>query len=245
MKSAAYLIVLAAVLVLSSIILFLLDYAIFGDLRDNLFYLFQDLAFLPLQVLLVGIIVERLLARRETQEKISKLNMVVGAFFSEVGHRLSYMLLESADDKDRIIANLQVVPSWKYADFKKALNFALTETDTRFPGMNLNQLRDFLVSKRSFLLALIENPNLLEHERFTDLLLAVFHLAEELESRPSLANLPEKDRGHITVDISRAYQFLLVEWLDYMQHLRESYPFLYSHYLRIHPFQPSPSAIVE
>ncbi len=245
MKSSRYLIVLAGVLVLSSVVLFVTDYAIFGDLRDNLFYLFQDLAFLPLQVLLVGVIVERLMARRETEEKISKMNMVVGTFFSEVGRRLSSMLLEASDDKTKIMENLHIVASWKQPEFKKALDFARKETQTQFPGMDLDEMKAFLVSKRTFLLALIENPNLLEHERFTDLLLSVFHLTEELESRPSLANLPPKDTAHIGVDILRAYQFLLVEWLDYMQHLKANYPFLYSHYLRIHPFQPHPSAIVE
>ena len=171
--------------------------------------------------------------------------MVVGTFFSEVGHQLSSMLLEAADDKTKILENLHVVTSWKQPEFKKALGFAKKETQTQFPGMDLDELKAFLLSKRTFLLALIENPNLLEHERFTDLLLSVFHLAEELESRPSLANLPPKDMAHIGVDISRAYQYLLVEWLDYMQHLKANYPFLYFHYLRIHPFQPHPSAIVE
>jgi hypothetical protein len=40
-----------------------------------------------------------------------------------------------------------------------------------------------LLSKRDFLVALMENPNLLEHESFTDLLWAVFHLVEELAVR--------------------------------------------------------------
>ena len=38
-----------------------------------------DLAFLLLEVLLVVVIIERLLARREMQPKLEKLDMVVGA----------------------------------------------------------------------------------------------------------------------------------------------------------------------
>jgi len=41
-------------------------------------------------------------------------------------------------------------------------------------------LKGYVISKRDFLLRLIENPNLLEHETFTELLLAYFHLIEEL-----------------------------------------------------------------
>jgi hypothetical protein len=237
--------VLACVLVLCSIVLFVVDYLVFGDLRNNLFYLFQDIAFLPLQILFVGIIVERLLARREVVGKIQKMNMVVGTFFSEVGNRLASMMLESTDEKGRIMDNLHVTAAWETADFIKACKYAQKESNLKFPGIDITELKSFLVGKRTFLLALIENPNLLEHERFTDLLLAVFHVCEELESRPSLVNLPANDITHINGDISRAYQYLAVEWLDYMQHLRANYPFLYSLYLRIHPFQLYPSAVIE
>ncbi len=44
-------------------------------------------------------------------------------------------------------------------------------------------VKAFLVTKRDFLLRLLENQNLLEHESFTNVLWAVFHLAEELEVR--------------------------------------------------------------
>ena len=48
---------------------------------------------------------------------------------------------------------------------------------------DLENLRDFLLRKRDFLLRLLENPNLLEHDSFANLLLAVFHLTEELAQR--------------------------------------------------------------
>ena len=44
----------------------------------------------------------------------------------------------------------------------------------------LVNLHNFLAKKREILLHLLENPNLLEHESFTDLLWAVFHLSDEL-----------------------------------------------------------------
>jgi hypothetical protein len=205
----------------------------------------MDLAFLPLQVLLVGIIIERLLARREAAEKISKLNMVVGTFFSEIGNNLSKLLLAAASDREGIISKLNVSSSWKAEDFKRAQNFAAKDASADFSTINLAQLRELLVSRRQFMITLIENPNLLEHERFTDLLLSSFHLMEELESRPSLIDLPGKDLAHLNGDIRRAYQYLVIEWLDYMQHIKTNYPFLYSHFLRTHPFQPNPSAIIE
>jgi len=245
MKKHRYLIILACVLIAASAVLFVIDYLVFGNLHDNMFYLLQDIAFLPLQILFVGIIVERVLSRRETEEKLHKMNMAIGTFFSEIGNPLSSMLLQSAADSGLIIERLHVRASWKAPEFIAARKFASSQAGIKFNKADLPALRAFLVSKRPFLLALIENPNLLEHERFTDLLLSVFHLCEELESRPSLDGLPLNDVAHIHGDIARAYQFLMLQWLDYMQHLRTDYPFLYSHYLRIHPFQPHPSAIIE
>ena len=245
MKKYRGLIFIAAILVILSAAIYALHYLIFQDAHHILIYMVGDLAFLPLEVLLVGIVVERIMTKREVDEKISKLNMVVGTFFSEVGHYLSAVLLDSAADREKIIANLDVTPAWKKQDYNKARSYAGKDTSVDFPNIDLDALKSFLISKRQFLLTLIENPNLLEHERFTDLLLSTFHLTEELESRPSLSGLPERDIQHLKIDIRRAYQFLVIEWLDYMQHVQSAYPFLYSHYVRTHPFQAHASAIIE
>ena len=87
-------------------------------------------------------------------------------------------------------------------------------------------------------LSLLGNPNLLEHESFTDLLWAVFHLAEELGSRDRVSSLPESDREHLAGDIRRVNVLLSLEWLAYMQHLQEDYPYLFSLAVRTNPFDP-------
>ena len=46
------------------------------------------------------------------------------------------------------------------------------------------------------------------------------------------------------VDIKRAYGLLTRQWLDYMQYLKNRYPFLFSLALRTNPFAESASAIV-
>jgi hypothetical protein len=50
--------------------------------------MFQDIAFVPIQVLLVTLIISGLLNMREKRVRLEKLNMVIGTFFSEVGTRL-------------------------------------------------------------------------------------------------------------------------------------------------------------
>lgn len=104
---------------------------------------------------------------------------------------------------------------------------------------DLAGLRSFLKDKKTFLLALLANPNMLEHDEFTDCLWAVFHLGEELEHRKSLGDLPEADLEHLSGDIERAYDQLIKEWIAYMEHLKERYPSLYSLNVRINPFNPA------
>jgi hypothetical protein len=109
---------------------------------------------------------------------------------------------------------------------------------------DLAKLKVILLARRGFLLGLLENQNLLEHETFTDLLWAVFHLMEELDLRKDVGSLAHPDREHIAGDIKRAYVILIVEWLAYMKHLKKEYPYLFSLAVRTNPFDPGVSVEV-
>jgi len=244
-KRFSFIVYLAIAFVALSGIAYLIHYLIFRDVYHIFIYMIGDLAFLPLEVLLVVFIIERLLARRETQAKLEKLNMVVGAFFSELGNYLLEDLLKHFDNRQEISNHLNITERWTKKDFKKAVDFAYhLKVDVDCRNMDLGKLKAFLAEKRTFLLTMLENPNLLEHDRFTDLLWAVTHLDEELEARTSFIGLPEKDLEHLAVDVQRMYDHLASEWLDYVQHLREKYPYLFSLVLRTHPFQEHRSPVI-
>ena len=70
---------LAIAFVALSVIAYFIHYLIFRDIHHTFIRMIGDLAFLLLEVLLVVAIIERLLARREMQPKLEKLDMVVGA----------------------------------------------------------------------------------------------------------------------------------------------------------------------
>ena len=244
-KRFSFVVYLAIAFVALSGIAYFIHYLIFRDVHHIFIYMVGDLAFLPLEVLLVVVIIERLLARREKQAKLEKLNMVVGAFFSELGNDLLRDLLRHFDNRLEISRHLNIRESWTKKDFHEAVAFAdhlKVEFDCR--NVDLGGLKAFLAEKREFLLTLLENPSLLEHDRFTDLLWAVTHLDEELEARTSLTGLPDKDLEHIAVDIQRMYDHLASEWLDYVQHLQSKYPYLFSLVLRTHPFQERQSPVI-
>jgi hypothetical protein len=244
MKRHGFLIVAAVALIVLSVALYLIHYAIFRDAHHIFIYMVGDLAFLPLEILLVALIVDRVLEWREKQAMLNKMNMVVGVFFSEMGTRLLGELLPGFD-RSQMISGLGVKHDWGADDFRRATEFAdklRPQADCR--AINLGELKDFLSHERDLLLRLLENPNLLEHERFTDMLWAVSHLAEELEARPQLQDLPKSDEAHLGQDIGRAFTALAAEWLDYVQHLKAHYPYLFSLVLRTHPLQENPSATV-
>jgi hypothetical protein len=244
-KRNFFIISLATVFILLSGIIYYIHFLIFHDAHHIFLYLIGDLAFLPLEVLLVVVIIERILTRRETQAKLQKMNMVVGAFFSEVGNYLLRSLLECFHNKEDISKSLYVNEKWTKTDFQKAKNFSShlpIELDYR--TFNLVQLKEYLTNRREFVLTLLENPSLLEDDRFTDLLWALTHLVEELEARESLNNLPEPDLAHLAGDIRRMYGHLVSEWLDYTEHLKLHYPYLFSLVLRTHPFQKSASPLI-
>jgi hypothetical protein len=244
-KRNSFILTLAAIFLLLSGITYVVHYLIFRDVHHIFIYLVGDLAFLPLEVLLVVLIIERILTRRETQAKLQKLNMVVGAFFSEIGNYLLKSLLEHFYNKEEISQHLNVTAAWTKKDFQRAADFAYhLPVDVDCRSLDLGQLKEFLSGRREFLLTLLENPSLLENDCFTDLLWAVTHLDEELEARPSLSNLTDKDLDHIAGDIRRMYDHLASEWLDYAEHLESNYPYLFSLILRTHPFQEHPSPLI-
>ncbi len=79
-KKHYFLIILAVVFLALSGLTYFIHYVVFRDVHHIFIYMVGDLAFLPLEVLLVVIIIERILTHRERREKLQKLNMVVGAF---------------------------------------------------------------------------------------------------------------------------------------------------------------------
>ena len=226
--------------------LYFLHYTVFHDARHIFFYLLSDIAFIPIDVLLVVLVLHQIITSHEKQLMFKKLNMVFGAFFSEVGTELLKDFSRFNLNPQELNTELLVKKGWsqkKFADLKKKLKNHRIEVDSR--KGDLVKLRTFLVSKREFLLRLLENPNLLEHEEFTGLLWAVFHLAEELSFREQVNRLPEPDYEHLSGDIERVYVLLLGEWLSYMKHLHRDYPFLSSLAMRMNPFDPEASVVIK
>lgn len=235
---------LGLLLVIISVILYVFNFIAFHDSRDLLFYISIDIAFLPIEVLFVVLVIESAISTREKSILLEKLNMVIGTFFSEMGTELLKTITKFDIDTEKIRQNLIITGNWTDKEFKSAadtiknFDYTLEISGDQQSIEFLQDLKEFLKMRRKFLLALLENPNLLEHETFTELLRAVFHLTEELEKRKNLSKLSNNDYIHLKGDIERAYGLLISEWLQYMEHLMNNYPYLFSLAIRVNPFDP-------
>lgn len=230
-------ILFGAGLILASVLLYAFHYLCFHDLHHIMVYLIGDIAFVPIEVLLVTLVIHEMLKVREKRALMQKMNMAIGLFFSEVGTTLCAKLQQFDPNSTALVAEFRGMQEWSDARFVTAGPACRARALDSRRG-NLADLKTCLTTQREFLLRLLGNPNLLEHESFTDLLWAVFHLEEELAHRECIEGLPADDAAHLSGDMNRAYGLLLQQWLAYMRHLKSDYPYLFSLAVRMSPFDP-------
>ncbi|HOD84604.1 MAG: hypothetical protein BWX88_01959 [Planctomycetes bacterium ADurb.Bin126] len=239
------LVLIAVALLALAVVLHIAHVLIFRDPHHTIIYLFGDIAFLPVEVVVVAMVMERILASYERRSLLHKMNMVIGTFFSELGTQLLGELSPAVANLDPLRPNLCVAGNWDAARWKAAQGQAgQYPIKIDLDRIDLDHLKTLLQSKRDLLVLLLANPNLLEHEHFTDLLWAVSHLMEELAARSGFRELPSTDRDHLAGDIKRAFTRLICQWLPYCRHLQETYPYIFSIVVRTNPFKADPSPTV-
>ena len=195
------------------------------------------LSFIPLQALVLTLVINGWLSSREKRLRIEKMNIAIGVFFNGMGRELLDRLIIFAALPGGLQQHLRIGESWTpkaFAESRATLRAA--EIDLDMTRGDVEGLCSFLAERQHIVLDLLRNPSLLEHESFTDLLWAVSHVSEELLAREESGLPLKKDRSHLEEDLKRALRQLLQEWVTYMEHLQNAYPFLFSFALRSSPF---------
>jgi hypothetical protein len=190
--------------------------------------------------------VESMIDDRERKSRLEKLNMIIGIFFSEVGIQLLKTMSEQDPAIDEIRSALIVTNNWTDTEFKKARQTLVNHScNIDSCSISMDELHSFLKHQKGFLLTLLENPQMIEHDSFTPLLQALYHLVEEMLARENLTSLPLADCAHLSGDLNRVYRLLILEWLTYMQYLKHNYPYLFSLAMRKNPFDRNASVVVQ
>lgn len=190
-------------------------------------------------------ITQVMIGRRDKEIRMEKLNMIVGLFFSEIGTKLLRII--SAADANQILfaEELSASSDWTDRQFLDgAGRLEHYDFDIQADRVDLENLQQFLKTKGDLLLRLLENPALLEHESFTELLRAIFHLRDELMNREQLSRLPVNDKRHLAGDMERVYRLLASHWLTHMGYLKRNYPYLFSLAVRTNPFDSHATVVI-
>jgi len=237
MKKYSWQIVLALMFTLFSITVYTLHYFIFDDAHHIFTFMVSDIAFVPFEVLLVTLFLHRILERREKKHVLQKLNMVIGVFFSEIGRELMILFANADEELREILPLMKMSDDFKGKELRKRKKHLSSHNcRVNIEKIDLKELSGKLKDKRTFMIKLLENPYLLEHESFTELLRAVFHLEEEFTLRMEVDKLSKSDLEHLTTDIERVYKYLLKEWIAYKFYLKIEYPYLYKFVRATEPF---------
>ena len=220
-------IILISLLTILSGLIYLMQFLIFHQTRSSLFYFFQDLAFVPIQVMMVTIILNRFLNIMEKRKKIKKINVIIATFYVDAGTTIMKAMSEFNKNNDELIKIIKIEGLNKKKEYLLKKEIREFEYNIYAEPEKLEKLKMELNKYREFTLHMLGNDNLLEHDSFTDMLWAVFHVNDELNMRKECLVLTQGDIDHLSSDILRAYSRMILEWVNYLQYLQDEYPFLY------------------
>ena len=227
-------------LCLASLVLYAVHYVCFRDLPYIWLSGLTNLAFLPISVLVVTVLIDRLLTVRERAMRRDKLRMLISVFFSSLGGRLLEIFFSCDSEVPRL--REIAVPESRAGVRPDKIDLVLAghAYTVSVEHADLEGLRTLLTRRMDILLRLLENPSLHEHESFAELLRVVFHLAEELALKEDFCEVSDADLQHLTTDINRCYGLLVREWVDYLSYLEANYPYLFSLAIRTNPLSCDP-----
>lgn len=245
MKKLRNTILLGLGLVGLSALLHAVHYAIFQDLHHILIYLLADIAFIPLEVFFVSVVLERIIEKRDERTITKKLNMLIGLFYQEVGNDLltQFVHADLGLASNRLDAMIDF--KWDAAKYKNlSACIKMHKYNVSMAHIDLNAMDSLMTMKKDMVVSLITNPTIHEHGAFSEVLMSLFHLADELKHRP-LEALTREDIDHLKVDIDRVYRKLAEEWVTYMSHLQVDYPYLFLAAVKSNPFDRRHETIKE
>lgn len=229
MKNTTHYLFVSFTLIILSFIMFFLHYLEFGQLENTIYYSLMSLCFIPINILAVTLVFEKLVERQAKHDRLSKLNMLVGVFFSDIGFVL-LKLIASADDNIRALG-------LDFSDLKtsdaKLKNY---DHSLNFEKINYFELKKLVLESRDILSNLISNESILEHETFSDLLMSLMHLRDEILFIKHKEYLTKEDSIHLEGDLIRVYKALTLQWTSYLSHLKECYPYQYNGAIKFNPF---------
>lgn len=146
-----------------SVTMYSIQTLLFHDPKNTVFYLFQDLAFVPVQALIATLLLNRFVDLIQRMQTRKKLHVIVSAFFSELGTAIVCMFAELNDNNQEFTDQVDILKASEAADTRKARNelkskinefpFQISATPERLAAMS-----QLLVEKKSFMMGCWKIP---------------------------------------------------------------------------------------
>lgn len=233
-------VVLGAVFVAVSAILYVGFWFAWKDKNLLLQGFFGSMAFLPLDVAVTILVIDRLLEIKT--ERVRKRNGAVirGVVISEIGRPLIELF---AHDSDwfRSSQLLSSVHQWKPPMkrlFEEARKEAAQVKYCPIVHSDLSSLREFIHRTKPLAFELLQNDSVLEDDDLTAVLWEFMHLSDELCMRITAPHPSEPELDHIEFDLSRVLQKMIPLWLSHVEWLHVNFPELFILASKIMSIQP-------
>ena len=217
-------IVIISVLLAISAWIYGMQILIFKDVRNTEFYIFQDMAFIPISIAITTVVVGELLDINNKRDSRQKTRMLTSTFFSDIGFELMSMLalvsnidealLQTINDSD--LSEQDKISAIKNSGFTVNADIGIYTI-----------ISDVIIASKTDILILSSNPMLYDHEYFSDLLWELLHLMDEFRLRGDYVKLKPSDLTELNSDFAQVLELLLINWVVNAKYLKETYPNYY------------------
>ena len=202
-------------LICTSAALYVLHYLIFRDLHHIGIFFLHDLAGMPLEVILVTLFFDRIIEKAHEEENQSKLSIIETLFFNESGGNMLRYLSAFDTNFPQLAEILRVSMDWKSADYQnakvrvKGYSFHLDVDKVDFFGLHYH-----LDERHAYYRNILENPALTQSSEFTEMVMKIYLIWEELDCRTDLYNLDPEEKHYLGELLTEIYEELVEYWLD-------------------------------
>lgn len=213
------------ILFILTIVFYLIYYIIFGEIYYIITSIAMSIASIPLNILFTSFIINYIVDIKDKIKKDKEVEILTSLFFNEIGIEM----LDIFTNLDKCIEDIRkkalIKKDWAINKYEELYEiFKNYESCINIDRNDLRQLKIILDKKSSFILDLLFNPALDDKEDFTDLIVQVLHVRDEINHRFIGDKLEDYEKIYIESDINKLYKLLCQRWVNYMLYLKKYYP---------------------
>jgi len=233
-------VLLGVMLLLFSVVLYFLNFLLYGDAHHLMELFTEELAFMPVYVFITAVFAERMLSRSEKAEMFRRTNALVGTFYNEIGYDLVKKLIKFDSNFDRLKAEISIDNGLDSSKVKAIHKLAETYTYGATKGKeDILEIGELLSAKKDFMLIMMSNASLLQKDEFSELLLSVNHIHEALKTIDDISAISDDLIDHFHSDLEKAYRCLIGVWVSYLSFIKKEDQYLYMLAVAKNPFSGS------